>query len=405
MFNRLLSGRVLMIAAGLVLAAAALAWFLGSDALFRMSIHPPGNFDASRLPPAPDYAQADAWALRPETPPAGAWETPWGVDVFFIHPTSAYDGLAWNAAWNDPAATGHLEREILPSHAGPFLHAGPVYAPRYRQAGLYSELNPGDEGDAAFQPAYDDVLRAFDEYLAADNRGRAIIIAGIGQGGVHALRLVRDRFQAPPLKDRLAAAYIIEAAVPTDMIGHGIAQPVCAAHADIHCIVAWSAVTAGDGDTRRRFATQLPVWTADNTIAAIAGRPTVCVNPLTWTTSPAIAPPSDHRGAARAAGLVTGQTETDPEILPRTVSARCTNGLLDLDRLPDFRWAGWGARYMTPDYNLFYADIAFNAAERARAASVWLDEHAQKPLKPLPAPEPLNEAPIHRPSGVTEPVH
>lgn len=395
--------RRIALAGGALALVLLVAYLFGRDALFRMAIQPPGHFSAQAAPSPPDYRQAASWAIRPEHPPAGAWETPWGVDVFFIHPTTAHAGDAWNAAIDDSAATATLEHDVLPNHAAPFQHAGPVYAPRYRQAALWAELNPGGDSDKAFELAYQDVLRAFDSYVANDNRGRAIMVAGMGQGGLHALRLLRDRFQDGDLEQRLAAAYIIDAALPAAAPRREIVQPVCDRHADIRCVVAWSAVIAGDKEARVRFQKTAPVWTRDHRIIALAGAETVCVNPLSWSTSSTLAPRTDHKGAAKASGVAAG----DPEILPRTVSGRCLEGVMVVDppAIPDFRRvAGWGGRYKTPDYNLFFADIAFNAAERSRAAGVWLDEHAKKPAKPLPPAITLPDAPIHRPDGKVDPV-
>jgi hypothetical protein len=396
-------GKVQAMALTGVVAALLVGALLMQDTWFRMAIHPPGRFATSKTPKAPDYASRDAWAIFPDAPPPGAWETPWGVDVFFIHSTSAYAGDAWNEAIDNPVSKARLDDHILPNQAAPFLKAGPVYAPRYRQAALDAELNVGADSDGAFEIAYDDVLTAFDVYLKEHNRGRGIIVAGVGQGGLYAIRLVRERFQSDDLKDRLAAAYVIDAALPADMIGKAISQPVCAAHDAIHCIVAWKAALAGDASARKRFANAFPTWTTDDRIAPSKARATVCVNPLTWTTDTSIAPRSAHRGGARAKNAA----DLDPQILPATVSARCEDGVLVVDRpsSPALRpSAGWGAAYKTPEYNLFYADIAFNAAERARTESAWLDANARKPALPLPPVQTLGDAPIHRPGGVVDPV-
>lgn len=397
MFKRLASRPILLAAVAVALFAAG--WVLVQDVAFRWAAKPPGAFARERAPAPPDYAQASSWALRPAAPPPGAWETPWGVDVFFIHPTSAYAGDTWNAAIDDAAAAGRLDQVILPNHAAPFQHAGPVYAPRYRQAALHSEMNVGGEGDAAFALAYDDVLRAFDHYIANDNNGRAVVLAGVGQGGLHALRLLRDRFQDDSLKQRLAAAYIVDAATPANLSDLGVSQPVCASHAATQCLVAWRRpLTSGE---------RSPVWSADGEIEPLLNRPTVCVNPLLWTSTSDLAPAADHRGAARA--HLTGETTSggpEPDIEANAVSTRCVDGLLDVDgpALASYRPKGWGARYKTPEFNLFYADIAYNASERARAISVWLDENARKPAKPLPPALILTDAPIHRPDGVADPV-
>ncbi len=74
--------------------------------------------------------------LAPANPPPGG-ENAWGIDIFFVHPTSAYSGAGWNAEDRQcggarPAQGSH------PAQPGrPFLQAGPVYAPLYRQAALH----------------------------------------------------------------------------------------------------------------------------------------------------------------------------------------------------------------------------------------------------------------------------
>lgn len=403
MFDRQKLRRAAPIALGIAALALAGAAFLFQDGLFRMAATPPGRFARTPAPPAPDYSQKSAWALRPDMQPAGAWERPWGVDVFFIHPTTAYAGDDWNTPIDDKASARLLDEKILPSHAGPFLHAGPVYAPRYRQAALHSEIAVGGDGDGAFLLAYDDVLAAFDQYVQTDNQSRAIIVVGIGQGGLHAQRLLKERFQEGPLKERLAAAYIIDAALPIESIGKDISQSACQGHEDIHCVVAWKTAMAGDGEAFRRFRGSAPIWGSDGKVKTAKGLHLLCVNPLLWSTSADLAPRADHRGAARA----NGPAGEDPQILERTVSARCADGVLSVDRpsAPDLQAAGgWGGRYKTPEFNLFYADVAFNAAERARAASVWLDENGRKPAKPLPPAFTLSDAPIHREDGVVNPV-
>jgi hypothetical protein len=393
--------RIALASAAGTVAVLGLGWLALQDTFYRMAVHPPGRFASTPAPPRPDYSTPEAWAARPAVPPPGAWETPWGVDVFFIHPASAFDGRDWNVAIDDPAASIRLLERILPNHGAPFAKAGAFYAPRYRQASLWSELNVGSEGDGAFLLAYKDVLDAFDRYATQDNRGRGVIVAGVGQGGLYAQKLIADRFQTEPMKQRLAAAYIIDAALPADAPGKAFSQPVCQGAQEIHCVVAWKTVIGG-GDASAAH-NHSPVWDENGRITVSKGRPLVCVNPISWTSSDALAPRTSHRGGARAAGLA----DFDPKIVPQAVSARCRGGLLEVDRpsapelQPD---GGWGGRYKTPEYNLFYADILTNAADRARVASVWLDQNGAKPAPPLPPPTSLDEEGIHRPDGVVEPV-
>lgn len=393
--------RILLIA-GAAIAVAGIAGFVFfQDNLFRMSITPSGRFSAEAAPPQLDYAKKESWALRPAQPPAGGWEKPWGIDTFFIAPASAYSNAGWNVATDNPEALERLKQRILPNHAGPFMQAGPVYAPLYRQASLHSELNVGGEGDGAFELAYADILRAFDAYMANDNRHRGVVLAGVGQGGLYAQRLLADRFQTEPLKSRLAAAYIIDAALPMDFPGNAISQQVCAQYDQIHCIVGWKTVLAGDDATR--FRDQSPVWTADWKITSSKGKALACVNPLRWTLDEELSARGDHRGAARAKDA----SDLEPAIIENAVTARCSNGVLEVERpsAPELQAeSGAGAPYKTPEYNLFYADIVPNLTGRMTAETAWLDDGAnvRKPAEPLPPPVAFEEAPIYRPGGEPE---
>jgi hypothetical protein len=391
------SRRIALIGGGIAIAAAIGASILFQDAFFRMSITPPGRFADESARARPDYAKAESWALRPANPPPGGWEKPWGIDIFFVHPTSAYSS-GWNAKTNDTEALARLNDRILPNHAGPFLQAGPVYAPLYRQASLHSEINVGSEGDGAFLLAYEDVLRAFDQYMATDNRHRGIVLAGVGQGGLHVQRLLADRFQTEPQKSRLAAAYVIDAALPADFPGKAVSQPLCEQYDQIHCLVAWKSIAVGDDATR--FRDQSPVWTVDWKVGPSKGKPLVCINPLRWTQDKELSARSDHRGGARARGA----DDLEPAIIEHAVSARCDDGVLRVERssAPELQpEGGAGAQYKTPEYNLFYADIVPNLTGRMGAASAWLDDanNSRKPAEPLPPAIPLEDAPIYRPDG------
>jgi len=396
--------RIALIGGVVLVVLVVFSAVLFQDALFRMSITPPGRFAQEPAPPRADYARAESWALRPAQPPPGGWETPWGIDIFFIHPTSAYSNAGWNTPVDNAEALERLKERILPNHAGPFLQAGPVYAPLYRQVSLHSEIDVGGEGDGAFDLAYDDVLRAFDHYMAVDNRFRGVVIAGVGQGGLYAQRLLADRFQAEPLQSRLAAAYIIDAALPADFAGKRVNQPLCAQADQIHCIVAWKTILAGDDATR--FRDKSPVWTADWKITASKGKPLVCVNPLRWTIDDELSARVDHRGAVRAKGAA----DLEPAIIEKAVTARCNHGVLEVERpsAPELQVDnGTGAQYKTPELNLFYADIVPNLTGRMTAATAWLDnvENARKPAEPLPPAVNFEDAPIYRPDGQPEPVH
>jgi hypothetical protein len=170
----------------------------------------------------------------------------------------------------------------------------------------------------------------------------------------------------------------------------------------IHCIVAWKTILAGDDATRFR---DKSVWTADWKITA-SGKPLVCVNPLRWTIDDELSARVDHRGAVRAKGAA----DLEPAIIEKAVTARCNHGVLEVERpsAPELQVDnGSGAQYKTPELNLFYADIVPNLTGRMTAATAWLDnvENARKPAEPLPPAVNFEDAPIYRPDGQPEPVH
>ena len=71
---------------------------------------------------------------------------------------------------------------MAPNYAGPFARVGRIFAPRYRQAGLYSLMTLREDAREARRFAYGDVARAFRTYLARDNGGRPFVLVGVRSG-------------------------------------------------------------------------------------------------------------------------------------------------------------------------------------------------------------------------------
>ena len=367
------------------------------DNLFRWSINPQTPYQTYTPPFPPNYSDETSWALRPQTPPQGAWETPWGIDVFYVHPTTHYSRSEWNAPIDDTTAHTRLLHAGIPNHARPFSSAGPIYAPYYRQATLLTELNYGDDPQNALRTAYSDVLVAFDQYMKHDNKGRGIILAGSGQGALHVQRLLKDRFASAADRDALIAVYVIDWAFPVDQFDNDLNWLKPCETADmIHCVVSWGVVDDGDNKEAHRFKDRSKTWTSDGRIQPISGRRSLCVNPLLWNTSSDFAPKRIHRGGANASGL---ENDAEPAILPGAVSTQCVEGILVVDRPSEAqlrRKLTFGSKFKTTKYNLFYADIATNAALRAQTGSTWLEENASKPAPPLPPMRSIEIAPINK---------
>lgn len=215
------AGVVLFLA--LILSAA----FIWRYDILSNALDPKVPFLTYHPPPAPDYGKETSWALLPRnaeaTPPA---DKP--VDIFFVHPTTFDGGRDWNGGIDQPKAARFLSRVVLPNYAGPFDRVGRIFAPRYRQASLYTYLTLRDDAREARRFAYGDVLQAFRVYRVRYGQDRPFIVVGVEQGGSLAARLLNEEIAAKPeLKDRLVAAYLIETPVPADEYTAGGRLPAC----------------------------------------------------------------------------------------------------------------------------------------------------------------------------------
>ena len=365
------------IAVTAVLVLLLVAAFLFRDEILRASLDPKSPFQTYQPPPAPDYAQRSAWALLPDDPLHPAASDP-GADVFFVHPTTYNGGEEWNGPIDHARAVRLLEEVMLPNYAGPFARAGRVFAPRYRQASLYAMLSQREDAREARRFAYADVQQAFEAYLAAYNRGRPFILAGVEQGGSIVARLLADEAQRDPqLIKRMAGAYAIDAVVPTA----GLPVQACSARAQARCLVAYRIVRKGSERTQRHILERALVWGLGGELEPLGTRAALCVNPLLGAASPAEAPRKANLGAANASMLEWG---VRPAFLPRQVSAQCAGGLLQVShpKSPTLKPAGgWADRLKAPGYNLFYLDL--EADSRARLAALYRSGDFHLPAPPI----------------------
>lgn len=313
---------------------------------------PRGPFDAARTPPPPEYSDLQHWAAHPnkndpadKTPAQapGIPGTPLAADVFFIHPTtltgSHRSHRHWNGALDDERLNRKTDEGAILYQASIFNAAGNVYAPRYRQAHIQSFYGKDKKsGDQALDTAYQDVLAAFDYYLQHWNGGRPILLAGHSQGGLHVIRLLRDRFENHPLNKQLIAAYIVgwpvrAAALPGT-------QP-CRSPDDTGCYCSWRTWERKFG-RKRAFEQDV-----------------VCTNPLLWTIEEGqYAPATLNLG-----GVVRGFEQ----VFPRLADAEVYKGIL-LCTKPKFPGSFFFRRknYHIGDLNLYYLNVRENAATRTQ---------------------------------------
>lgn len=341
------------------------SWYWRED--IRRTLLDPGQpFQTYDPPPAPDYRRPASWALLPETVEPVAGDPP--ADVFFVHPTTYDGGGDWNAPIDHADAAERVQSVMLPNYAGPFARVGRVFAPRYRQASLYSFLTLRDDARDARAFAYNDVLAAFRHWRRTFDRGRPLILVGADQGGALVARLVVEQVKpVPGLRDRVAAVYLIETVVPADEHSAQSLVPACASREQVGCVLAWRSADSDDTGARARILDRALVWAAGGQLVNLGRRPALCVNPLLGRTGEDLAPSRLNAGAANATDMEWG---VRPAFLAHQVSAQCLGGLLRVSRpeSPSLRPSlGWADRRRAPPYNVFWADLEADASGRVAA--------------------------------------
>ncbi|HEX4778186.1 MAG TPA: DUF3089 domain-containing protein [Acidimicrobiia bacterium] len=213
------------------------------------------------------------------------------IDCFYVYPTVSDQPTPVANLTIDPE-----EKAIALNQASRFSQVCKVYAPMYRQATLAaiaSATGAGASGTTttssttttsarpAFGLGYDDVLGAWRDYLAHDNRGRGVILIGHSQGSFVLIQLLKSEIDPNPSQRRLLVSAMLlggNVTVPTgrDVGGDFQHVPACHSQTQTGCVVAYSSFLStpppnslfGRAGTRPRAGTQ-----------SATGLQVLCVNP------------------------------------------------------------------------------------------------------------------------------
>ena len=306
---------------------------------------------AENIGPVPDYSNLAYWAASPfkhdfsDSTPLflSDEERDSSADVFFIHPTTYISDISrssWNADLRDTAVNNRTDLRPILYQATVFNGSCRVFAPRYRQAHLKAFLVlKSEEAKNALDTAYEDIKNAFMYYMAYYNNGRPIIIASHSQGSFLAIKLLKEFFDGTPLQNQLVCAYIVGYQIPKDSFKH---LPVGNSPDATGCFVGWRSVRKGELP---------PIIKRENGNS-------ICVNPLTWTTSDEWVPADSNKGGiskqfdklipnAAGAGI-----DPDANILWVEVSSAWGDKIEDVNNLHVL------------DYNLFWMNIRENVKVR-----------------------------------------
>jgi hypothetical protein len=222
-----------------------------------------------------------------------------------------------------------------------------------------------EDAKAAREFAYGDVAQAFETWRTAYGGARPFILVGVEQGALMASRLLKERIASDPaLKARLVGAYLQRAVIPAEDFAPGSEIPACGKRDEAGCVVGWNEVYEGDDDLAESLLTRALVWGKGGELVSLAGRPALCVNPITGGLARPSASAKDNLGAVNATGLEWGAR---PAFTRGEVGAACIDGLLRVTAPSSgaFHVSGsWADRSKVPGYNLFYADIEIDALKR-----------------------------------------
>ena len=322
-------------------------------ALIKANIAPEQSFTNSTPPPAPDYSSDTSWAALPQTQEGADFTpkelassaAPHEAAVFFIHPTTFTSKSGWNAPLDEVKSRTRIDDLVMPAQASAFNLCCDIYAPRYRQATLWSYWVREESGQDALELAYGDVERAFDAFLGRIG-AQPFILAAHSQGAHHLETLLIKRISGTDLQKRMIAAYPIGAAInPVTFADKAPDIPVCTTANQTGCFVTWNS-----------RGPKSEIW------ADMPGA--VCVNPLSWATDGAQVKAEQNPGSLAVAEknrLETGVT-----------SAQCLEDRLLVGEFQSDMYDGlnmsWGKdNYHVLDYGLFYTSIRQNAMDRVQA--------------------------------------
>ena len=303
--------------------------------------------------PEPDYTNSSCWSASPfkvdasDSIPAFLKdeERDTRADVFFIHPTSFFgeaETAAWNADLRDSVVNMETDSRSILFQATVFNGSCRVFAPRYRQANMktfYVRSTP--IARKTFDLAYSDIRKAFLYFLKNYSGNRPIIIASHSQGSLHAIRLLQEFFDGKPLQKRLVCAYVIGYQIKKDAFKKLQAgeQPD-----QTGCFVGWRSYAKGE----------IPK------LIEAEKENSVCVNPLTWTTSIEPASSELHQG------IMNGFQTILPHTLSTGIEPKTRILWVDTEALKDEKKARIKNLHIY-DYNLFWMNIRQNVKQRIDA--------------------------------------
>jgi hypothetical protein len=165
------------------------------------------------------------------------------IDCFYVYPTVS----------NDPGVLSdmHADAEelgVVKAQLARFGSKCRIYAPMYRQftlTALRARMSgkPLPPGPPAGTTAYDDVVDAWNYYLAHENKGRGVVLIGHSQGSGVLTQVIHNEIDGKPVQAKLISAILMGTRLPIDKgKGTGFFQhiPLCKSASQTGCVIAYA---------------------------------------------------------------------------------------------------------------------------------------------------------------------
>ena len=167
------------------------------------------------------------------------------IDCFFVYPTVSLD-----AGWQSDFDADKMEIDDIKLQFARFGSQCRQFAPIYRQTTLTAlRVASGGTPPAGPRPAatvggYNDVVDAWNWYLANENKGRGVVIIGHSQGAGVIARLIAAEVEGKPAQQQFISGIILGSSVMVpegkDVGGTYKTIPLCRAENQTGCVITYS---------------------------------------------------------------------------------------------------------------------------------------------------------------------
>lgn len=166
------------------------------------------------------------------------------IDCFYVYPTVSTDPGVLSDLNADPA-----ELNVVKQQLARFGTKCRIFAPVYRQvtlAALRSMMTgqpmPGLTDPATRTTGYQDVVDAWNHYLAHENKGRGVVLIGHSQGSGVLQRMIPAEVEGKPIQKQLISALILGSNLPVEAgkeTGQLKTIPLCKSASQIGCAISY----------------------------------------------------------------------------------------------------------------------------------------------------------------------